>query len=202
MKFTEEQQQFLILNVFGRYNRELVELFNNKFDIDITIKDVVNFKRRNHLKSGVDCKFKKGNVPFNKNKKWNDYMPIESQNNSLTTTFKKGNIPKNHKKIGSERIYKNGRIEIKVAEPNKWISKQNYIYQTKFGAIPKGHKIIFADGNNENFNYNNLILVSNKQQIVMNSKGLIKNDPELTKIGISIADLILKTNEVIREWKK
>ncbi|MCI9434050.1 MAG: HNH endonuclease [Bacilli bacterium] len=202
MRYTIEQEQFLIANSFGRYSHELAELFNNKFKTDITVRDVVNFKRRNKLKSGVDCRFKKGIVPFNKNKKWNDYMPLESQNNSLATTFKKGNIPKNHKPLGSERIDKNGRVEIKVAEPNKWISKQNYIYQSKFGPIPKNHKIIFADGNNRNFDCDNLILVSNKQQIVMNSKGLIKNDPQLTKIGISIANIILKTNEVIRKWKK
>lgn len=202
MRYTIEQKQFLIANNTGRYSHELVDLFNQKFNTNITVKNILYFRKNNHLKCGIDCKFKKGNIPFNKNRKWNDYMSINSQNNSLKTTFKKGNIPKNHKCVGSERIFKNGRVEVKIAEPNKWISKQNYIYQRKFGVIPKNHKVIFADGNNQNFESNNLILVSNQQQIVMNSKRLINNDPQLTKIGVSMASLILKKNEVIKKWNK
>ena len=47
--------------------------------------------------------------------------------------------------------------------------------------------IIFADGNKKNFNIENLILVSRKELAVLNKNNLIKNDIELTNIGVTIA---------------
>lgn len=41
----------------------------------------------------------------------------------------------------------------------------------------------------------NLILVSRKQLLILNNNNLIKNDVELTKTGIIIADIYSKINE-------
>ena len=43
--------------------------------------------------------------------------------------FAKGNVPPNHRPVGSERISKDGYIEVKVAEPNKWRLKQRVVYE-------------------------------------------------------------------------
>ena len=48
-------------------------------------------------------------------------------------------------------------------------------------------KGIFADGNKENFDIKNLLLVSRKELAVLNKNKLIKNDAELTNIGVTIA---------------
>lgn len=140
--------------------------------------------------------FKKGNVPFNKGKKWDEYMSPEGQKNSRKTTFKKGNVPPNRRECFEERITKDGYIEIKIQDGklNKnWILKHRYIYEQHYGKIPDGYNVMFADKNKQNFDVDNLILVSKSEDLIMNSRKLFFEDKELTKIGHLIAQVISKT---------
>lgn len=73
--------------------------------------------------------------------------------------------------------------------------KGRYIYEQAYGKIPKGHKVIFADGDNRNFDLNNLVLVSNAEELIMNRNKLLKKDNELTKVGITIAKVLDKVNK-------
>lgn len=123
-------------------------------------------------------------------------MSKEAQRKVLKTTFQKGNIPKHHRKVGSERITKDSYIEIKIKEPNKWVLKHRHIYESMYGKIPTGHKLIFADGNRKNVDINNLILVSSAEELIMNRRCLYKRNTELTKTGALIAKLINKTSKV------
>ena len=115
----------------------------------------------------------------------------------IKTSFKKGNIPSNHREVGEERT-KDGYIEIKVAEPNKWELKHRVIYKKHFGEIPKGYNIMFADKNKRNFNIDNLILVSKGEDLIMNNNKLISSNQELTKSGLLIAKVISKRAELKR----
>ena len=72
----------------------------------------------------------------------------------------------------------------------------------KHGKIPDGHKVIFADKNNKNFEEKNLILVSNSEALIMNTHKLIYEEAELTKTGSIIAKLIDKTNRMNLEKGK
>ena len=119
--------------------------------------------------------------------------------NQRNTRFKKGNKPKNYRPVGSERITKDGYIEVKVADPNKWETKNKIIYKQYFGDIPKGHKVIYADGNKLNNDINNLILVSDNEELIMNRHKLRSENIELTKTGCLIAKVIDKTNMVKNE---
>jgi len=65
--------------------------------------------------------------------------------------------------------------------------------------LPKGHAIIFADGNRENLDIDNLILVSRRQLLILNQHKLIQDNAELTKIGVNIAKLQEKINERKKE---
>ncbi len=49
--------------------------------------------------------------------------------------------------------------------------------------------VIFADGNKKNFNIENLILVSRKELAVLNKNKLLRDNAELTNIGIAIAKI-------------
>lgn len=114
------------------------------------------------------------------------------------TMFKKGNIPANARAIGSERVDKNGYILIKIQDGHKnenWIRKHRYLYEQKYGKVPKGYKVIFADGNNRNFDLNNLIVVSDAEELIMNRNNLFKEDTELTKAGVAVAKLLDKVNK-------
>lgn len=198
-RYSEEQKEFIITNNYGKYSKELAEMFNQYFNTNITAKEIAYFRRNHKLNSGLTGQFKKGNVAHNKGKKQIEYMSQESIERTKETRFKKGNKPKNYRPVGSERITKDGYIEVKVADPNKWETKNKIIYKQYFGDIPEGHKIIYADGNKLNNDINNLILVSDNEELIMNRHKLRTENIELTKTGYLIAKVIDKTNMVKNE---
>ena len=198
-RYSEEQKEFIITNNYGKYSKELAEMFNQHFNTNITAKEIAYFRRNHKLKSGLTGQFKKGNVAHNKGKKQVEYMSQKSIERTKKTRFKKGNKPKNYRPVGSERITKDGYIEVKVADPNKWETKNKIIYKQYFGDIPEGHKIIYADGNKLNNDINNLILVSDNEELIMNRYRLRTENIELTKTGYLIAKVIDKTNMVKNE---
>ena len=114
---------------------------------------------------------------------------------SNKTSFKKGTIPPNYRPVGSERINMEGYTEVKVKDPNKWELKHRLIYKQHYGEIPKGHNVIFADRNIQNFDINNLILVSKAEMLILNNNKLIFEDKELTKVGVNIAKVIDKAKK-------
>lgn len=195
--YSKEEDIFLKDNVKGITLKELTDRFNKKFNYNLSESAIANRKNKLGLSSGINvgC-FKKGSVPFNKGKKWTEYMSEEKQKNCCKTTFKKGNIPANHRELFEERISRDGYIEIKIFEPNKWEKKQRYIYEQNHGKIPKGYNVIFADGNNRNFDIDNLILVSDAENLIMNSNNLRYDKKELTKAGHLVAKIIDKGNKI------
>lgn len=206
LKYTDEVVQFILDNYKDKDNVELAKLVNDKFDLGINHDSLSNFKSKYLQKTGVNLRtginryqFKKGQKSWNKGKKWDEFMSKEAQKNSSKTTFKKGNIPANHREVFEERVDKCGYLEIKVKEPNKWTTKHRYIYEQKHGKVPKGHKVIFADGNNRNFDIDNLILVSNAEHLIMNSNNLRFNNKKLTETGHLIAKIIDKGNKLKNE---
>lgn len=146
--------------------KELAKLFNAKFKTDIT-DDALAQKCR---KIGLVCPnngcFQKGSIPKNKGTK--GFMRANK------TSFKKGNTPPNIKKTGiiSRRKDKTGRLYMymKIAEPNKWQMLHVYIWERKYGKIPKGHCVIFKDKNSLNTRIDNLMLVSRNELARLNQK--------------------------------
>jgi len=193
------EDQFLIDNVKGITLKELTKRFNKKFNYNLSESAIANRKMKLGIRSGiVGGQFVKGQTSFNKGKKWSEYMSKEGQKNSRKTTFKKGNVPANRRPIGSERITKRDGVLIKVRDGHKtrnWIAKSRYLYEQAYGKISKGHKVIFIDGNNRNFDLDNLVLVSNSEELLLNQYGLIKKDAELTKVGLNIAKVIDRVNK-------
>lgn len=198
--YTKEQDKFLIKNVKGITLKELTNKFNKYFNLNLSESAIANRKNKLHLSSGITGgQFKKGHNTFNKGKKWNEYMSKESQKKSLKTCFKKGNIPHNHRKIGSERTNVDGYVEIKIAEPNQWQLKHRYLYEKEYGKIPNGYNIIFLDRNRKNFELSNLKLVSKAEDLIMNNNKLFSTDKEITNTGAIIANVIYKTNELLKK---
>lgn len=158
--FNLEEQNFIKENVKGISSEKLTNLINQKFNRQITIKQIQQYKKRHNLKSGISTRFFKKQIPHNK------------------------------KNIGYEFISKDGYTYIKVAEPNVYQHKQIYIYEQTNGKIPKNHSVMFLDKNKSNFNSDDLILVENKDKLVAKNKHLIFKNKELTKIGLMIAKII------------
>lgn len=189
-KYTKKQVDWLKKNVSGRGNAELTRMFNKRFGLDLKVSQIKAFKTNRKLSSGLTGWFPPGHVPYNKGKKGVGGWP--------PTQFKKGNRPPNWVPLGSERITKNGYIQIKIQEgklQKNWRGKHVLIWEEKHGPLPEGHAIIFGDGNNRNFDVNNLLLVSRKQLVRLNQNKSIQNDAELTKVAIKIVDLQHKISE-------
>ena len=196
MKYTDEMKQFILDNYKGRYNQELADLFNQKFNTNITSRTIKSYKANNKLNSGITGKFRKGQTPHNKGKK----MPKEVYEKVKHTMFAKGNVPPNHRPVGSERISKDGYIEVKVAEPNKWRLKQRVVYEETKGKIPEGCPIIFLDGNKRNFDIDNLRCITRSELLYLNCNGL-NNSNEITETGILMARLDRAKNKKKQELK-
>lgn len=187
--WNHEEKEYLEEITPGHHYKEIQKLMTDKFNYNFTLEQIKGAIRRYKLNTGFTGHFKKGNIPFNKGMKGICFQGSEK------THFKKGNIPANHRPVGSERINVDGYIEIKVADPNKWRLKHQVIWEEHNGHIPKGYAVIFGDRNPKNLDINNLILVSRKQLLILNKKKLIKNDADLTRTGVIIADLSIKIGE-------
>ncbi len=133
-----------------------------------------------------------------------DYLTKEQQERSRKTTFKKGSKPSNAVDIGTERMRYSGSnpnlgylcVKVCDGKGNKnWVPKHKLIYEMHYGKIPPKHKVIFADGNRFNFDLENLILVSNSEELIMNKRHLRFEDKELTKTASMVAKVIDKTNK-------
>lgn len=201
-RYSEEQKKFIIDNYYGKYSKELADIFNKRFNTNITAKEIKNYRENHKLNSGLTGRFEKGHVTHNKGKKQTEYMSKEAIGKTKATRFKKGNIPQNHRDIGEERISKDGYIYIKVRDGclnDNWELKHRYIYKQHYGEIPNGYNVMFADKNKRNFDIYNLILVSKSEDLIMNNNKLLFSNKELTKTGHLIAKVIDKTNKVKNE---
>jgi hypothetical protein len=196
-RYTLKEIQFIEQHIAGRSYAEMTGLFNEHFRLrgkkKITFEQMKGVLQYHKLSNGLPRRFQPGHTPHNKDIKGFCTPGL------ARSQYKPGNIPFICKPIGSERIKTlvNGMryVEVKIAHPNVWKSKHTVVWEKSNGPVPKGHKIIFADGNRRNFKLGNLVLVSNRELIVMNRNGLIFDNSEFTKTGKLIAELRILIND-------
>jgi len=181
--YTPEEILFVKKNIRGRSYIEMTKLFNKRFGLRISLKQLETLTYKHRILNGVG-KWRPGHVPANKGK---------------THPSRQGN----YKPVGSERI-DCGYIVVKVssrkyAGNRNWKRKHEAIWEKANGKVPKGHVVIFADGNNRNFDLDNLLPVSRGELFVMNRLGLISADKDLTAVGKTIADIKLLIGKRKRE---
>lgn len=197
-KYTDDIIDFLREIAPGRNYKEIVEIFNKKYDLDMTVDKLSSLLSRKKINTGTLGQFKKNYIPWNKGKK--GYMGANK------TSFKKGNTPANWLPVGGETISKEGYTLIKVNNEGsmwqRWALKHRVVWeQYHKKKIPKGAVIIFADGDRSNLDIGNLICVTREELKVLNKCRLISSVPELTKTGLNVAKIKIKLAE-IRKGKK
>lgn len=197
MIWTDEMKQYLAANIDGCPYKEITKKINEKFGTDFSWQCVKSAIKRYGLRNGRVTRFEKGIVPHNKGKA----MDEETYKKVKNTMFKKGNIPKNHKEVGSERITKDGYIEIKVDEPNKWELKHRFVYEKEFGKIEKNECILFLDQNKQNCSLDNLLKIKRSELVVLSQYGMSSTHKEHTEAYVNIARVVAKAREVKKRCK-
>jgi hypothetical protein len=108
--------------------------------------------------NSIGTRFVKGQIPPNKGQKMDDRV----KEKVARTFFVKGHQPHNHKPVGSERWSK-GYLQVKVAEPRRWLAKHRVIWEEVNGPVPPHHIVRFKDRDTTNFAMENLELVHRGQ---------------------------------------
>jgi hypothetical protein len=140
--------------------------------------------------AGKKYRYTKGQEPWNKG--------IKGRNNAPEhTLFKNGHIPANYKPVGWTRIDSEGYHWTKVEEGlNGWVMTHRLAWEIENGPIPKGKFLRFIDGNKENWQIENLMLVDRENNMRLNT---IHRYPEELK---STMKTISKLKKIIKNHGK
>lgn len=192
--YTEEQIQFLRENYAGRVVAQLTDLFNFRFGTSMTERQIKTAVHNRHITCGRTGQFEKGKPP------WNAGTRGQGLTGRNKTSFKKGNVPPNRKPLGTERLGKDGYVEIKIAErnpytgfPTRYKQKHVHIWEQAHGPAPKGFAVVFADGDNRNFDPQNLMLVSRAELLNLNRLKYKDVPAELKPSVLALARLQVRT---------
>jgi hypothetical protein len=118
------------------------------------------------------AKFEKGNIPHNKGKKIQDYVPKESLEKIKKTQFKNG---ENH--AGENHPTWKGGVQKPKRDcaylwrdVNKRERRPRVIYEMHYGKIPNGYVIFHKDQNKLNDDISNLEAISRKELLKRNKQ--------------------------------
>jgi hypothetical protein len=130
----------------------------------------------------LNYRFKPGQVPPNKGKKQTEYMSATAIERSAKTRFVKGQCPHNALDIGTERVTKDGYIEVRVKERisshRHWKLKQRIVYEQHYNTrLTSADVVIFNDGNKRNFEPENLVKITRAENMQRNT--IHRYEPEL-----------------------
>lgn len=164
-KWTEAERARLAEIAHGRSHAEIREIMTAEFGDHFGGKSIGAALKRYGIKTGRTGRFEKGNAGGFRDEEHRRAF-IEA---GRATRFKRGQVngiaAKREQPIGSERISKDGYVEVKVDEglqskPNKnFRMKHHIVYEQAHGAIPEGCNVVFADGDRRNFDPSNLVAV-------------------------------------------
>ena len=184
--WTDKMKSFIQDNYYWLTTKELTDQLNKEFGLNLNWTNVASYKKRNNLRNGLPKHFEKGHVPANKGQK----MSPEVYEKCKGTMFKRGQTPATYRPVGSERINRDGYIEIKVKDPKTWELKHRVVWEAANGPIPKGCTVIFLDGDSTNCKLSNLKLIKRSELLIMNRYHLFQDSAELNDTATNLAKMI------------
>ena len=72
-------ETLLTKNIKGRTRKELCEMFNEHFNLNLGLNQITAYIKNNGLNSGIDTRFTKGQDSWNKGQK--EFVPVEYRRN-------------------------------------------------------------------------------------------------------------------------
>lgn len=173
-RYTNEQLDYLREIADGKTREEIRQLFNEKFNANITLGSLRSTMSRRGIRShmqGYRTRFAEQHKPWNVGKKG-------ICNGGEATQFKRGNLPPTHLPIGSE-VEREGILLVKTAEPNVWMRKHIMVWEMHNGPVPEGYVVSFKDLGKMNCVIDNLFLVSRGALTSVARRGLRAEHPEI-----------------------
>ena len=200
---TKEQAEF----VKDAYKKipihDVTKWLNDHFGTKFGENQIEAYINNHGYKSGRTGCFKKGQKP------WNAGSKGQGLTKSNPGSFKKGNVPANTKHLYFERINKDRLVEIKVPIPNpvkktktRFMHKQRWVYEQHFGPIPDGYVVSFRDGNRENFDPENLMLLSKAEIMRFNQNRYLAAPDELKPSVAALSKLQAKIGQKRKEMNE
>ena len=159
IKYTKEILQFLKEKRKKYSIAEIQPMLKEKFNLVVKETSIRNVCSKHKITGVNKGQYKKGHIPKNKGTK--GFMKANSG------SFKKGQKSITKKKIGTERIDKDGYILVKIKDPDVWKRKHRVMYEKYHNVkLKKGEHVLFLDQNKRNFSKENLIRVSQGEMAV------------------------------------
>jgi hypothetical protein len=180
-RWSQEERAFLNQHR-NLLRRELTRLFNARFGTAIPVATLKNYCGKHGFVTGRGGVFRPGNVPWN--------TGVKGVNGWSDTRFQKGNRPRNWLPVGSDRVAKDGYLEIKIAEPRVWQSLHVLVWESHNGPLPPGCVVIFGDGDRRNVDPANLVMVTRRQLLWINRHRLAGHASDLTRAAVLTAALV------------
>lgn len=157
----------------ARQDYQLLELtarYNAHFGHNRTPDQIASACCRYRILSPRTGSFRPGNQPWNKGMKGLNLGGGAGR-------FKKGARSLHANPIGT-RIQKDGLWRVKIAEsPGPglarygWIDCHRQVWEAAHGPLPKGHAIVFIDGDHDNLSLDNLERVTRSELMFLNKLG-------------------------------
>ena len=194
-KWTDEEIEFIRTHAANMKCCDLLDMVNDKFGKSYELHQLYNLKSRLGIRNMNAGAYRKGEhrspeTEFKKgHKTWNKGIRYQAGGRCRETQFKLGHVPHNHKPVGSERVCY-GKIQIKVAEPNKWEWLATLIWQSVHKqALPKGYVIRFANGDISDYSPDNLVAITKAQNAMLNHMNVKTCNADELKAMLLICDL-------------
>ena len=199
-KYPEEMEEYIKKIAKGKTNEAIAKSVSEHFGIEFSASQCKNYKRNHDIVSGLDCRFQKGQEPANKGKK----MRPEQYEKCKATMFHKGHVPANHMEVGEYTHTTDGYLIQKVQEQGTLQERFAYVHRLVWekhnGPIPEGKIISFLDGDKDNCDIDNLVLIDMQENLELNRRNLRYDNAEYTKVGITIAKMRIAVQQ--RKGKK
>lgn len=203
LAFTQEQLEFVKAGYRDMPLKELTEAFNAQFGTEKTVSQIRGLTRNQRIRSGRTGRFEKGNVP------WCNGLAGKGVCKPNKGCFTPGSVPVNTRALGDERVAVDGFVWVKVDEPNpyvpgqqtSWMQKHICVWEKEYGPLPEGMVVRFKDGDRQNCDPDNLMLVSKSESMAMTRLGYHRVDKDFKPTVALMAKVEARAGELKREYE-
>lgn len=201
-RYPEGMYEFIRDNSKGVSSAKMAEMCNEKFKMNWTESGMKQFRKKHGIQSGLTGQYNKGGKSWNKGKKQTEFISPEGIERSKATRFKKGQKATNELPVGAIVKNKDGYVlrkkQLTGKQNERWEFLHRAVWEEHNGPIPKGMVITFKDGNKENCDISNLMMITQAENGMMTRRGLRTSNPELTEAGLNVARLKNRIKEIKR----